>query len=373
MRIEIYGGGGGAVASYQNKLDRLYDRIDDTIEALQSVNQRISNVNGPLNGNLQSAQTDINHRIEAEERKKNSVVQLQQKSDKFFENTVLTDKRVADTIMQNEKRFYEKHPHLAPAGVDPEKIWDWILEKWEGFCDTAEQIWNGIVEFVKEHAVELIVGAVTLAIAAVITFLSGGALAPLVVGVLQGMLISGLFGAAISLFTGGDIWDGFLDGLAQGFMWGGIFALASSILNVVKGIINGVNKAGIVDDVADDIVNKDGNRANTLEKNRTNGKIYEQQEFAKFKAQNSNAVEQVTIKTKSGVKTRVDAIGIDANGNIIINEFKSSATASLTTNQKIAFDEIMKEGGTVVGEGKGIFKGGFKIPAGTEIKIIRPK
>ena len=57
----------------------------------------------------------------------------------------------------------------------------------------------------------------------------------------------------------------------------------------------------------------------------------------------------------------------------MINEFKSSATATLTSNQKIAFPQIMEEGGTVVGKGKGIFTGGYQIPAGTEVKIIRPK
>ena len=53
-----------------------------------------------------------------------------------------------------------------------------------------------------------------------------------------------------------------------------------------------------------------------------------------------------------------------------MNEFKSSATAPLTKNQTIVFPEIFESGGTVVG--KGIFTGGYKIPAGTEVKIIRP-
>ena len=118
---------------------------------------------------------------------------------------------------------------------------------------------------------------------------------------------------------------------------------------------------------------KSSTKADTLTQNRMQGKAYEQQEFAKFSSQNSNAVEQITIKTESGVKTRVDAIGIDSNGNVVINEFKSSATAPLTNNQKIAFPEIMESGGVVVGQGKGIFKGGYRIPAGTSVKVIRPQ
>lgn len=254
MRIEIYGNGGVATA-YQNQLENLYDGINDTIEALQKAKNEIANVNGVWNTNLELAHSSINNRIRAEEVKKGNVQKLQQKSERFFENTVKTDKQVAEVIKQNEKKFYEKHPHLKPVGIDPESVWNWIVEKWEGLCDGVEKVWNGIVDFVKEHAVELIVGVVTLAIAAVLTVLSGGALLPLLVGVLEGMLISGLFSAAIVAFTGGDILDAFFDGLAEGFMWGGIFALAASIVNVIKGFITGTSKISVVDDVVDDAVN----------------------------------------------------------------------------------------------------------------------
>ena len=56
---------------------------------------------------------------------------------------------------------------------------------------------------------------------------------------------------------------------------------------------------------------------------------------------------------------------IDANGNVVINEYKSSLTAPLTSNQKIVFPEIFESGATIVGKGKGIFSGGYQIPPGT--------
>ena len=114
-------------------------------------------------------------------------------------------------------------------------------------------------------------------------------------------------------------------------------------------------------------------KADVLAQNRANGRAFEQQEFAKFSSQNNNAVEQITVKTSSGVRTRVDAIGLDANGNVVINEYKSSLTAPLTDNQKIAFPEIFESGATVVGKGKGIFSGGYQIPSGTKVTIIRPE
>ena len=120
-------------------------------------------------------------------------------------------------------------------------------------------------------------------------------------------------------------------------------------------------------------VSKCGSKADVLAQNRANGRAFEQQEFAKFSSQNNNAVEQITVKTSSGVRTRVDAIGLDANGNVVINEYKSSMTAPLTDNQKIAFPEIFESGATVVGKGKGIFSGGYQIPPGTKVTIIRPE
>lgn len=101
--------------------------------------------------------------------------------------------------------------------------------------------------------------------------------------------------------------------------------------------------------------------------------MYEQQEFPKFASKTNNAVEQVTIKTNAGIKIRVDAIGIDKKtGNVVINEFKSSQTARLTPNQEKGFPQLEQGGGVVVGQGKGIFTGGYEIPPGTKVEIIRP-
>lgn len=115
------------------------------------------------------------------------------------------------------------------------------------------------------------------------------------------------------------------------------------------------------------------NKADIIAQNRRNGRAFEQQEFAQFRAQHPDAVEQITIRTESGVRTRVDAIGTDANGDVVIHEYKSSATAPLTPRQTEAFPEITESGGTVVGKGKGNFTGGFQVPPGKEIIIVRKK
>ena len=114
-------------------------------------------------------------------------------------------------------------------------------------------------------------------------------------------------------------------------------------------------------------------KADILAQNRKKGRIFEQQEFAKFSSQYNNAVEQITVKTPSGIRTRVDAIGLDADGNVVIYEFKSSLTAPLTKNQKAAFSEILEKGATVVGNKQGIFSGGYQISPGTKVRVIRPE
>lgn len=148
---------------------------------------------------------------------------------------------------------------------------------------------------------------------------------------------------------------------------------------VPPGTVNGLTNTGnsgysrLFDiENADDLI-EGGTKTDVLAQNRANGRAYEQQEFAKFSSQNNNAVEQITIKTSSGVKTRVDAIGLDSNGKVVINEYKSSLTAPLTDNQKIAFPEIYESGGIVVGKGKGIFSNGYQISPGTKVAIIRPE
>lgn len=82
---------------------------------------------------------------------------------------------------------------------------------------------------------------------------------------------------------------------------------------------------------------------------------------------------QVTVKSSgpSGERVRLDAIGTDKNtGGIRMTDGKASQTATLTPNQKIAYPELQKYGGVVVGNGKGNYPGGTKIPP-TPVDIIR--
>ncbi|APM40388.1 hypothetical protein [Clostridium kluyveri] len=117
--------------------------------------------------------------------------------------------------------------------------------------------------------------------------------------------------------------------------------------------------------------NQGVSKADILQQNRVNGRKFETEALEKMQESADDVVEQITIKSKSGTRTRLDAIGIDKDtGEILIEEYKASSTAPLTKNQKIAHPEIETDGGVVVGKGKPPFIGGTEIPP-TKIKIIR--
>ena len=115
-----------------------------------------------------------------------------------------------------------------------------------------------------------------------------------------------------------------------------------------------------------------------MAKIRNQGRQYELERLEDFKKIATDVEEQITIDVEAPdgeiVRTRVDAMGYDKEtGQLLIQEYKSSATAPLTPNQKKAF-QLIKDGANahVVGKGKGVFRGGFEIPPGTEIPVIRP-
>jgi RHS repeat-associated protein len=109
----------------------------------------------------------------------------------------------------------------------------------------------------------------------------------------------------------------------------------------------------------------------TVQSNKAAGDAFEGKVANDLKSQGSNVVQQITVKTDSGVRTRIDIVTKDANGNLQCVECKASDTAPLTKNQKAAFPEIQRSGATVVGQGKPGVPGGTRIPPQT-VRVVRP-
>jgi RHS repeat-associated protein len=105
--------------------------------------------------------------------------------------------------------------------------------------------------------------------------------------------------------------------------------------------------------------------------NAAKGAAFEKAGVGATKATDTKVAEQLTLKTESGVKTRMDVVSTKASGEVRLQEAKSTATAPLTRNQTAAHPEIAKSGATVVGRGKPDYPGGTKIPP-TKVEVVRP-
>ncbi|MCR6465301.1 WXG100 family type VII secretion target [Bacillus paranthracis] len=115
-------------------------------------------------------------------------------------------------------------------------------------------------------------------------------------------------------------------------------------------------------------------RQKQIKINQKVGDDFEKEQMASLKSESpaeKSYVKQVTLQSKSGVNTRID-IGIKdlENGKVDLIELKSSLTAPLTKNQKLAFPEIEKYGATVRSKNKEPFEFLEEIPP-TKVKVIR--
>lgn len=117
---------------------------------------------------------------------------------------------------------------------------------------------------------------------------------------------------------------------------------------------------------------KAAEKAATLQANKIAGRKFEKELVEEAKKSGDEVAEQLTIKTKDGIKTKVDIARRNSEGTIKLTEAKASETATLTGNQRKAHPQIAEEGGTVVGKGKPGFPGGTNIPP-TKVEVVRKK
>lgn len=169
---------------------------------------------------------------------------------------------------------------------------------------------------------------------------------------------------AIAIYQGGDVASALVD---VGFS-------AAGVLIPVPLVGEGLKAARATERLASAAA--DAERAvyaarSTIAANRAAGEAFERQVVERLSNTQTGIVQQVTVRTSSGVRTRLDALGRDAAGTIRCTECKSSATAPLTKNQEAAFPEIQQSGAIVVGRGKSGFPGGTQLPP-TTVDIIRP-
>ena len=194
MKIAVYGN----VMQYQADLSNMIIDAENMLNSFKIVKQSTVSLNGGV-GTLVSAADDIDKRIQKEEVKRNSAIEVKNKSNDFLELAQRVDNNVSSLVNKNKEELYCVNPWLRPAAAVEkekpwyEKTWDWLCGKgealvegakkaWNWIGDTAKKAWDGLVEFYQEHkkiidTVLIVVGAVAAIAAVVVT--GGLALVPL--------------------------------------------------------------------------------------------------------------------------------------------------------------------------------------------------
>ena len=133
---------------------------------------------------------------------------------------------------------------------------------------------------------------------------------------------------------------------------------------VMGGIINKVLKGG-----TEEVLSQAPKAVKNVVANKIKGDAFRDKVAKGAIKGNKNIQKEITVKTKSGTRTRVDVIGT-RNGKPRLIEAKASQKAPLTKNQAKAFPEIQKSGAVVVGKGRPGYPRGTVIPP-QKVRIIR--
>ena len=190
---------------------------------------------------VETAQTEAKNAKTREETKESSLTLAYDKLDTLINDVGTVDNKVSTKVSAEKNDFYKKYEYLKPECEKSFK--EKIKDGFKSFCDKVVEIVGGFVEWCKEHWKELLIGLVCIVIGAVLTALTGGAFLAAFVAGFKAALIAGLIsgGINVAIYTvatliNGKKWNfaaamsSFGDGLASGFMIGGIFAGASMII-----------------------------------------------------------------------------------------------------------------------------------------------
>jgi hypothetical protein len=97
--------------------------------------------------------------------------------------------------------------------------------------------------------------------------------------------------------------------------------------------------------------------------NFAKGKAWQDARAAYYLAKGYKVAEQVTVQLPSGRRIRLDLLFRHPDTKeIVIVELKASKHPRIRRHQREKYEELEKFGGTVVGEGKGEFPGGKRVP-----------
>ena len=116
MRIELNAGGlgGVSIASCQASLNKFSSSAQSVCNGFNTVQKALNNVTGGMNGTLQTVSGYVGQRIKQESQKIQNVAETTKQTICFLNDTISTDKRVANIVNKNNSNFYKVNPHLKP-------------------------------------------------------------------------------------------------------------------------------------------------------------------------------------------------------------------------------------------------------------------
>ena len=116
MRIELNAGGlgGVSIASCQANLNKFSSSAQSVCSGFNTVQKALNNVTGGMNGTLQTVSGYVGQRIKQESQKIQNVAETTKQTICFLNDTISTDKRVANIVNKNNSNFYKVNPHLKP-------------------------------------------------------------------------------------------------------------------------------------------------------------------------------------------------------------------------------------------------------------------
>ena len=239
------------IALNKNKVNGVGGLIDNIIKSSNSLDTQLSTLKNTLQGvdsstsNLQDTIDSISSSSKSEKEKVADLKKLNSKLTEFITTTANRDNSAKNLIYKKKNDFYTKYKYLKPNCE--KNAFDYITKGVQAVC-----------EWCKEHWVEICIGLVCIVIGAVLTALTGGAFLAALAAGLKTALIAGLIsgGLNIAFYMGGailkgekisfsDVMGSFGDGLASGFMFGGIMAGVSMTFSsafrfaAIKGVPTG--------------------------------------------------------------------------------------------------------------------------------------
>jgi RHS repeat-associated protein len=106
--------------------------------------------------------------------------------------------------------------------------------------------------------------------------------------------------------------------------------------------------------------------------NNAAGKAFQDGVAARTALTDSNVVQNLKVRTSSGVDFEIDVASKNSSGTFRGQEAKASATARLSKPQQAGHPEMARSGATVVSKNKPGYPAGSRLPP-TNIEVVRPK